>query len=263
MKLHRYTGCKGALDLALNLARKATDEFFLPGGGYDRESFGTHTHSTTCVLSSLAQLADLNRDAPLMERVRAFYDNGLNEIRDEIGWVIESSADPADSDRGEVNNTGDIVETALILGKWGYPEYFEDAERILRCHLLPSQLRDTSFIREPDNPQDEDGKRDVAARHLGAFGFPAPYGHKPLDATRISFNMDIVGGAVASLCEALRQTVVSDGAGHWVHLLFDRETDAIAVESPYTHGRAYACASNDRARSTSVSPPGLRPIRSG
>ena len=102
--------------------------------------------------------------------------------------------------------------------------------------MLPSQLRDTSFIREPDNPQDEDGKRDVAARHLGAFGFPAPYGHKPLDATRISFNMDIVGGAVASLCEAMRQKVVSDGAGHWVHLLFDRETDAVAVESPYTHG---------------------------
>ncbi|MCY4116513.1 MAG: hypothetical protein OXF55_06405 [Caldilineaceae bacterium] len=236
VKLHRYTGCKGALDLALELARKAIDEFFLPGGGYDRESFGTHTHSTTCVLSSLAQLADLNRDAPLMERVRAFYDNGLNEIRDEIGWVIESSADRVDPDRGEVNNTGDIVETALILGKWGYPAYFEEAERILRCHLLPSQLRDTSFIREPDNPQDEDGKRDVAARHLGAFGFPAPYGHKPLDATRISFNMDIVGGAVASLCEALRQTVVSDEAGHWVHLLFDRETDAVAVESPYTNG---------------------------
>ena len=124
VKLHRYTGCKGALDLALELARKATDEFFLPGGGYDRESFGTHTHSTTCVLSSLAQLADLNRDAPLMERVRAFYDNGLNEIRDEIGWVIESSADRADPDLGEVNNTGDIVETALILGKWGYPDIF-------------------------------------------------------------------------------------------------------------------------------------------
>lgn len=237
VKLHRYTGCKGALDLALELARKATDEFFLPGGGYDRESFGTHTHSTTCVLSSLGQLAELTRDAPLMERVRAFYDNGLNEIRDEIGWVIESSADSARPDVGEVNNTGDIVETALILGKWGYPEYIEDAERILRCHLLPSQLRDTSFIREPDNPQNEDGKRDVAARHLGAFGFPAPYGHKPLEVSRISFNMDIVGGAIASLCEALRQTVVSDSAGHRVDLLFDRETDTVAVESPYTKGR--------------------------
>ena len=116
-----------------------------------------------------------------MERVRAFYDNGLNDIRDEIGWVIESSGDGADPDHGEVNNTGDIVETALLLGRWGYTQYYGDAERILRCHLLPSQLRDTSFISEPDNPANEDGKRDVAARHLGAFGFPAPYGHKPLE----------------------------------------------------------------------------------
>ena len=255
VKLHRHTGCKGALDLALELARKATDEFFQRGGGYDRESFGTHTHSTTCVLSSLAQLAELNRDAPLMERVRAFYENGLNEIRDEIGWVIESSADRADPDLGEVNNTGDIVETALILGKWGYPAYFEDVERILRCHLLPSQLRDTSFIREPDNPQNEDGKRDVAARHLGAFGFPAPYGHKSVDATRISFNMDIVGGAVASLCEALRQTVVSDRAGHWVHLLFDRETDAVRL-NPRIHIGGCVCASRGRGPCMCVFPPG-------
>ena len=235
VKLHRHTGCAGALDLALALADKAAQEFFLPSGGYDRESFGTHTHSTTCVLSSLAQLADLTHNAPLMERVKAFYDNGLNDFRDEIGWVIESSGDGADPDRGEVNNTGDIVETALLLGKWGYPRYYGDAERILRCHLLPSQLRDTSFIREPDNPANEDGKRDVAARHLGAFGFPAPYGHKPLDATRISFNMDIVGGAVASLSEVQRQAVESDQAGHWLHLLFDRETEAVEVESPYTH----------------------------
>ena len=235
VKLHRYTACAGALDLAMELAHKATEEFFLPSGAYDRETFGAHTHSTTCVLSSLAQLAELTGDARLMERVRAFYDNGLNEIRDPIGWVIESSDDLADPDRGEVNNTGDIVETALLLGKWGDRRYYQDAERILRCHLLPSQLRDTSFIQEPANPHNEDGRRQVALRHLGAFGFPAPYGHRPLNAPRISFNMDIVGGAVASLCEVYRQTAESNRAGHWVHLLFDHENEAVAVESPYTH----------------------------
>ena len=242
VKLHRHTGCRGALELALALAGKATSEFFVASGAYDRESFGGHTHSTTCVMSSLAQLADVIRDAGLMERVRAFYDNGLNEIRDALGWVIESSGDGVDPDRGEVNNTGDIVETALLLGKWGYPQYFEDAERIVRCHLLPSQLRDTSFIREPDsarNPDSteiEDGRRNVADRHLGAFGFPAPYGHKTLDAQRISFNMDIVGGSVGSLCEVYRQVVDSTAAGHYVNLHFDHETDAVEVESPYTHG---------------------------
>jgi hypothetical protein len=47
--------------------------------------------------------------------------------------------------------------------------------------------------------------------------------------------MDIVGGAIASLCEVYRAVTTFDDAGHWVNLLFDHETAQIAVESPYTH----------------------------
>jgi DUF1680 family protein len=57
----------------------------------------------------------------------------------------------------------------------------------------------------------------------------------------ISFNLDIVGGAVGSLCEAYREIVrtnTAHGGGHWVNLLFDHETDAIQVRSPYTSGAA-------------------------
>ena len=235
VKFYRATGCAPALELAVVLKEKAISSFFTEDGAYDRDRFGPHTHSTTCVMSSLAQLADLTLDSTLMNRVRAFYDNGLWKIRDALGWVIESSLPDAPPDRGEVNNTGDILETALILGRWGYPEYYHDAERILRGHLLPSQLRDISFIEDPPNPDNVDGKRDVAARHCGAFGFPAPYGHAPLGKSLLSFNMDIVGGAVGSLCEAYRAATQFDQAGHWVNLLFDHETDAIRIESPYTH----------------------------
>lgn len=235
VKYYRATGYGPALQLALLLKAKLVAEFFLPDGGYNRETFGTHTHSTTCVMSSLAQLAELLRDGELMDRVRAFYDNGLWQIRDELGWVIEMSGDDADPDKGECNNTGDIVETALILGRWGYPQYYADAERIVRGHLLPAQLRDSSFIVDPPNPDHEDGQHAVADRHLGAFGFPAPYGHEPVGADHVSFNMDIVGGAVASLCEVYREVTRFDQAGHWVNLLFDHETAQIAVASPYTH----------------------------
>ena len=235
VKYYRATGYGPALELAIVLKEKAIAEFFLADGSYDAQRFGTHTHSTTCVMSSLAQLADLTSDSVLMGRVKAFYDRGLWEIRDELGWVMESSGDDAPADRGEVNNTGDILETALILGGWGYPDAYHDAERILRGHLLPSQLRDSSFIVDPPNPDNEDGLRDVADRHLGAFGFPAPYGHQPLGLERVSFNLDIVGGAVGSLCEAFRDATGCDRAGHWVNLLFDHETDAIKVQSPYTH----------------------------
>ena len=186
-------------------------------------------------MSSLAQLADLTGDAALLLRVKTFYDNGLWAMRDPLGWVVESTNPDAPPDRGEVNNTGDIVETALILGRWGWSEYFQDAERIVRGHMLPSQLRDISFIDEPPNPEGVDGLRDMAQRHRGAFGFPAPYGHEPVEAETVGFNMDIVGGAVASLCEVYREMVRSGPAGHRVNLLFDHETEAVRVESPYTH----------------------------
>ncbi len=236
VKYYRASGYGPALELAIALKEKALAEVFKEDGSYDTEVFGTHAHSTTCTLSSLAQLADLSGDAALLQRVKAFFDRGLWEMRDELGWSVENTR-PADerSDEGEMNNTGDILETALILGRWGYSECYHDAERILRCHLLPAQLRDISFVREPDDPKGIDGLTNVAARVRGCFGFPAPYGHQPIGNQRIRFNTDVVGGTVGSLCEALREVARFEKSGHWVNLLFDHETPFVKIESPYTH----------------------------
>ncbi len=236
VKYHRSTNSAPALHLATLLKDKALGEYFPAGGECDLQRLGTHTHSITSVLSSLAQLAAATRDAALMGRVKAFYDNGLRQISNEIGWSPENAGPNANPDRGEANNTGDILETALLLGRWGYTEYYHDAERILRCHLLPSQLRDVSFIKDPPNPNGEDAKRDVAQRHLGAFGFPAPYGHHPVGMDDISFNMDIVGGAVGSLCEALREVARFEQQRHVLNLLFDLDTEMLSVRSPYEDG---------------------------
>lgn len=236
VKHYRASGSGPARRLALVLAEKALAEFFLPDGEYHPERFITrHSHSITCVLSSLAQLADLLGDGAMMGRVRAFYDCGLWAMRDQLGWSPEAVGQEG-SDHGESNNSGDILETALILGRWGYSEYYCDAERILRGHLLPSQLRDVSFVVEPPNPAGIDGLRQVADRHLGAFGFPAPYGHQSVGRGRgtLSFNMDIVGGTVGSLCEAYREVARQDSAGTWVNLLFDHRTPQVWVRSPYT-----------------------------
>ena len=136
-----------------------------------------------------------------------------------------------------MNNTGDILETALILGRRGFSEYYQDAERILRCHLLPSQLRDVSWIRDPENPDGSDHLRDVRNRIRGSWGFPAPYGHEPIGNRFLRFNTDVVGGSTGSLCEALREAARFDESGHRVNLLFDHETGHVRVKSPYTHGR--------------------------
>ena len=237
VKYFRATGYGPALELALVMKEKAVAQGFPEDGTFNPDRMGTsHVHSITCVTSSLAQLADLLGDAALLAQVKAMYDNGLWEMRDQIGWSPES-LDQEDSDHGESNNSGDILETALILGKWGYPECYHDAERMLRCHLLPSQVRDVSFIEDPPHPDGVDGLRAVADRHLGAYGFPAPYGHRSAGKGRrnLSFNMDIVGGTVGSLCEAHRHVAMSGPGGTSINMLFDLETEMVQVQSPYTH----------------------------
>ena len=230
VKYYRVTGHGPALELAILFKEKLLSDHFFEDGLYSVERLGTHGHSIACDLSSLAQLADLTNDLFLLERVKIFYDNGMWDLRDQIGWVIEKTGESAIDrpDVGEGNSTGDLVETALILGRRGYPHYFEDAERMLRCHLLPSQLRDVDFI----------GDQQIAKRIRGGWGFPAPYGHEPLELDgfdAVRFHSDIVGGVVASLCEAYRGCTRFDDSGHHVDLLFDRETDAINVESNYTN----------------------------
>ena len=121
VKYYRATGSPAALRLALILGQDCLDKFFRPDGAYDHARFITdHTHSITSSLSSLAQLGDLLDDDAILQRVKAFYDHGLWMMRDEIGW--SPGAVFQHSDRGEANNPGDIVETALILGRHGYPE---------------------------------------------------------------------------------------------------------------------------------------------
>ncbi|MBT4503591.1 MAG: hypothetical protein HOC74_38020 [Gemmatimonadetes bacterium] len=249
VKYFRTTGYGPALELALVLAEKALPAYPVDGS-FDPEKMGTtHGHSITSVLSSLAQLAEVLPGRGLMERVGAFYDRGLWAVRDELGWSPESSIQE-DTDHGEGNNTGDILETGLILAAGGESGRYQDVERILRGHLLPAQLCDISFIEESPNPEGIDGLRDVADRHRGSFGFPAPYGHKSTGAGRgrgISFNMDIVGGVIASLCEAWRAGVRKDERGVFVNLLFDRERDAVEVESPYTHEVLQVTAKREEA----------------
>ena len=65
-------------------------------------------------------------------------------------WLAEPLAAAGyaghDINRGEANNTGDLIEAALLLGDAGYSRYFEDADRMLRNHLLASQVVDTSWV---------------------------------------------------------------------------------------------------------------------
>jgi len=230
-RLYEATGSGTALETAQDLAAHATERFFPADGSYDADRLGAHTHSTTCTLSGLALLGSVTDDGGLLGRVRSFYDNGLRVIRDEVGWVRERHHPNFHPEQGEMNNVGDVIETALILGRYFGDAYFEDAERFLRSQLLPSQVRDLSFM---DEAPGGDERRDLRSRLLGLFGFNAVYGHLPLGKNQVTPSLDIVGGATASLCAAYRAIAPASGGVTRVNMLFDYESDAVRVESPYT-----------------------------
>jgi hypothetical protein len=241
-KYYRATESRAALELATQLKEKVAAECFLESGEYDPALLGAHVQNVVYVMASLAWLATVTRDAPLMTRVKAFYDNGLRRIRNGIGWSPEFFGTPAhvrgprgtNADRGEAGNTALILETALLLGEWGYPGAFADAELMLRSHLLPSQFRDVSFIAEPPNPQGLDGLADIARRAQGSWGFPAPYGHQPLGDNIVGIGTDIVGPVVYALAEAHSRVVGRQDGQLAIQLLFDYKDNEVEVSSPYT-----------------------------
>ena len=238
-KYHQATGSRAALDLATELKNKVVAEYFPQNGEYDPALLGAHIQNVVYVMASLAWLATVTRDASLMARVKAFYDNGLKRIRNIIGWSPEYYGSPAhvtnargtNADRGEAGNSALILETALLLGYAGYTDAFADAELILRSHLLPSQLRDVSFIAPPGSPQ---FRADIASRVRGSWGFPAPYGHQPLGDRIVGVGTDIVGPVVYALAEAQARAVGRQDGRLAVRLLFDYKDDDIEVSSAHT-----------------------------
>lgn len=240
-KYYRATGSRAALALATQLKDKLVAECFPPNGEYDPALLGAHVQNVVYVMASLAWLATATRDAPLMTRVKAFYDNGLRTIRNVLGWSPEFVGAPAhvrgprgtNADRGEAGNTALILETALLLGDWGHADAYADAELILRSHLLPSQYRDVSFI-APSDRQRRGALGDVARCAQGAWGFPAPYGHQPLGDRIVGIGTDIVGPVVYALSEAHSRIVGRQAGQLAVQLLFDHKDDDIEISSPYT-----------------------------
>lgn len=133
--------------------------------------------------------------------------------------------------RGEINQTGDMVRAALILGEQGEAKYCELAERCLRGSLLPAQLWESDlrgFLRDNPNPKN-DAERNVIERSVGGYGFPLPNARMREGDWPI-FTLDITSGAVYALCEAWRHRVMSTDKLR-VNLLFDYDGAELAVKS--------------------------------
>lgn len=237
VKFYEATGYPKALDQAIRLKDACLKHLFCTKTGYQSTTFGCHTHSTTSMFSSLAQLARVTGDTDLLLIIQDNMINSLPSISSDFGWCVEN--DRRSDLIGESNNTADLLEICLILGQAGFPDYYRRSERILMNHLLPSQLMDLSFL-APENNEcwrqsglSKEDYCDLVTRIKGAFGFPLPFGY-PND--HVGFNWDVVGGVTSALCEAWRHRVLKEDRLTSIQLLYNYRGDDFQLEDPYGNG---------------------------
>jgi hypothetical protein len=208
---------------------------------------GTHVHSILGTLTGILEYGILARDAEVIRRARQIYEEGIRHLHSSFGWAKEfiwlpenplrlrSSGYPDyDIPRGEANNTGDLVEAALLLGKLGYSSCFDEADRFVRNHLLASQIVDTSWIIEDaENPDTEDKiYSHIAERVRGGFCFGSPNDLISFPEEPHQVNTDLVGGACQALCEAWEAVTSHDNHNLKVNLLFSKDDQFIELHCP-------------------------------
>jgi hypothetical protein len=229
VKYYRTTHNEQSLDLAKRFQKAVINKCF-DEEGHANQHAGWHVHSITSSISSLAELADILDDSDLKEKVAILYAATFDGvIMTRFGWSKENLENRLDV--GEINNTGDIIQTALLLAKWKSFEFFEDVERMLRSHVIPSQLIGTDWIDQVKDPVG-DYETDIPDRVHGAFGFPAPYGHQALDTDFLNFNFDITCGAVQALCIVATRAVEVDDTVR-INLLIDHTSPEVRVRSMF------------------------------
>jgi hypothetical protein len=161
-------------------------------------------------------------------------DVGVPEYFSSWGWGDEVFPEhPADEiSRGEINQTGDVIRTALMLGDAGYPQYYEMAERYLRSMLLPTQYREEDlreFLTDKANPAD-DSERNVLAHTVGGFAMQHPNDRMKKGDWPLS-TLDITSGAVHAFSDCYTHRTVVESGSCSVNLLFDSESEAVSVDS--------------------------------
>ncbi|MDE2638781.1 MAG: glycoside hydrolase family 127 protein [Chloroflexota bacterium] len=246
VQYYRRSADEAALELARRFAADNLETAFDADGSI-AEAAGTHMHSITGTITGLIDYGILAGDETIIEGARRAYDVGMRPFRSSYGWVKEFRWAPwlkeplgaagyagFDINRGEANNTGDLIEAALLLGEAGYAGYYDDADRMLRNHLLASQMVDTSWVREAAGYEDDDEASygNVARRARGGFCFGGTKSLISYPEEAYQVNADLVGGALQSICEAWEAIASVGDKNVRIDLLYSKEDSAYSLTCP-------------------------------
>ena len=229
VEYYNLTGSQAALELAGLYAKGTLKSSFNKSGTFNPKATG-HIHSLTSSLSGIVKYAVETQNTQMLAACKRIMDVGVPEYSSSWGWMLEGIR--GDWFKGEINQTGDVIRTALVLAHAGSPEYFELAERWCRNMLLHAQHREEEMIRymmDAPNPSG-DYERDVLTRNIGGYGIKFPNDRMCERDWTIS-TLDITSGAVHALCECWRSRATIGNNVVRINLLFDYDDDDIELKS--------------------------------
>ncbi|MCX5661085.1 MAG: hypothetical protein NTW19_15470 [Planctomycetota bacterium] len=215
------TGHAPALALADRLAMWHVAHTFTPDGRVSPKA--TEAHHSHSVLGTLRGIALLGLATGRQELV----DLTARAMRVTVLRLVKPSGytchDLLLDRRGETTTPGDAAQLALWLAKAGYGEFWDDAQRIVRCRILPSQILAPPPL-EPAGDPALDPWRDISKRCVGAFGGMHAHPHGETRPTT-----DITAADLHTLIDVAGRVVESTPQGVRVNLHLDHDGELAAV----------------------------------
>lgn len=245
VEFYLETGDEAALHLADRLARYHFDVTTCEDGSAPEvPDHGLHSHSWMCLIRGLLLFGQVTRQSRYIDRAIKSFQNGILGMIKESGFISHDWGSEVNS---ELTTPGNVIQIALLLARYGYTEYLDDAERILRSRILASQTTEMPDLRPPVTPDEVDsvrgigevamldhnlGKypdegRDLNARVYGAFGgllYSHPHG-EPCPTT------DITCYDVHALSDVYQNIAERTDAGIRVNFHLDYSDEDIEIRT--------------------------------
>ena len=221
LEFYAATGSEKALRLATRLAQFHLAVATRPDGSVPESDY-LHTHSLLGTYRGLLRFGQMTCQHEYVQRIAATYAATVRSSVKLSGFV---SHDWKLDSKGETSSPGDAAQLALWLARLGYGEYLDDAERIVRCRILPSQITEPLGL----TPMDDDGKdehADLDARTVGAYGGMHRHPHGEAWPTT-----DITAADLHTLCDIYDGIVDSTESGLRVNFHFDYEDSFLRMAS--------------------------------
>ncbi len=227
--------------LARGFARHVThhSSAYTPDGGFatGMEFREGHFHSRAVTMLGVVRLGYSLGDSELVGWGRNVFEQARS-YGTTFGWFPERLVRSA-AHGCETCAIVDMMETAIWLAKSGYTQYWADAERFLRNHLVESQLTNVDWCVACDEEHGADKWEttvNVAERVLGGFaGWSQPNDF----VSKVMHEWDLYtcccAQGVRGLFNAWNNTVSISGDRISVNLLLNHHSDAVDVRSWLPH----------------------------